>query len=64
MSTRAALHFTVTDEGVRFGLAAIKNVGEAAIASILESREQHGRITSLNRLCERGRPAAGQPARA
>ena len=46
------LHFTVTDEGVRFGLAAIKNVGEAAIASILESREQRGRITSLNRLCE------------
>ena len=48
----SGLHFTVTDAGVRFGLAAIKNVGEAAIASILESREQHGRITSLNRLCE------------
>ena len=48
----SGLHFTVTDEGVRFGLAAIKNVGEAAIASILESREKRGRITSLNRLCE------------
>ena len=46
------LHFTVTDSGVRFGLAAIKNVGEAAIVSILESRKQHGRLTSLNRLCE------------
>ena len=46
------LHFTVTDAGVRFGLAAIKNVGEAAIVSILESRNEHGRLTSLNRLCE------------
>ena len=46
------LHFTVTDAGVRFGLAAIKNVGEAAIISILESRNEHGRLTSLNRLCE------------
>ena len=46
------LHFTVTDSGVRFGLAAIKNVGEAAIVSILESRTDHGRLTSLNRLCE------------
>ena len=46
------LHFTVTDSGVRFGLTAIKNVGEAAIVSILEARRQHGRLTSLNRLCE------------
>ena len=46
------VHFTVTDEGVRFGLAAIKNVGESAIRSILESRRQHGRLTSVNRLCE------------
>ena len=46
------LHFTVTDSGVRFGLAAIRNVGEAAIVSILESRRQHGQLTSLNRLCE------------
>ena len=48
----SGVHFTVTDAGVRFGLAAIKNVGEAAITSILDSREKHGRITSLNRLCE------------
>ena len=46
------LHFTVTDEGVRFGLAAIKNVGESAIASILASRQESGRVSSLNRLCE------------
>ena len=46
------LHFTVTDDGVQFGLTAIKNVGEGAIRSILESRRQHGQLTSLNRLCE------------
>ena len=46
------LHFTVTDEGVRFGLAAIRNVGESAIASILESRKRSGRVSSLNRMCE------------
>ena len=48
----SGLHFTVTDDGVRFGLAAIKNVEESAITSILGARETHGRITSLNRLCE------------
>ena len=48
----SGLHFTVAPEGIRFGLAAIKNAGEAAIASILEVREAQGGITSLNRLCE------------
>ena len=46
------IHFTVTDEGVRYGLAAIKNVGESAIASIIESRQEGGRLSSLNRMCE------------
>ena len=46
------VHFTVTDEGVRYGLAAIKNVGESAIASIIESRQEGGRLSSLNRMCE------------
>ncbi len=46
------MHFTVTGEGVRFGLAAIKNVGEGAIASILDCRVRHARLTSLNRVCE------------
>ena len=46
------LYFTVTTSGVRFGLAAIKNVGESAVTSILASRATNGRIVSLNRLCE------------
>ena len=48
----SGLHFSVTSDGVRFGLAAIKNVGDSAIKSIIDSRETHGPITSLNRLCE------------
>jgi DNA polymerase-3 subunit alpha len=46
------LAFTVQPDGVRFGLGAVKNVGEGAIASILDVRAREGRITSLYRLCE------------
>lgn len=38
---------------IRFGLAAIKGVGEIAVRSILEAREKGGKFTSLNDLCER-----------
>ena len=46
------LAFTVTKAGVRFGLGAVKNVGEGAIASILEVRAKRGVIESLYTLCE------------
>jgi DNA polymerase-3 subunit alpha len=48
------LAFTVTPEGVRFGLTAIKNVGAGAIQSLLEVRakQAQGRIASLHALCE------------
>jgi DNA polymerase-3 subunit alpha len=47
------LRFTVDPErGVRFGLTAIKNVGEGAIESLLTVRQKQGRITSLHALCE------------
>lgn len=46
------LAFAVTSHGVRFGLGAVKNVGEAAIASIIDARQQLGGITSLYSLCE------------
>jgi DNA polymerase-3 subunit alpha len=42
----------VTPKGVRFGLTAIKNVGEGAIASILGVRASKGTITSLHSLCD------------
>ncbi len=40
------------DIKIRFGLSAIKNVGEAAIRTILEARAQ-GPFTSFNNFCER-----------
>ena len=46
------LAFKVGPDGVRFGLTAVKNVGEGAVASILEGRERAGRIGSLFTLCE------------
>jgi DNA polymerase-3 subunit alpha len=46
------LAFTVTPAGVRFGLGAVKNVGEGAIASLLHVRTAQGSIQSLHRLCE------------
>jgi DNA polymerase-3 subunit alpha len=47
------LAFTVEKEGVRFGLCAVKNVGEGAILSMLGVRNELGRIDSLYTLCER-----------
>jgi DNA polymerase III subunit alpha len=49
---RSELRFTVTDEGVRFGLTAVKNVGDGAIQSILARRAALGTIRSLHDLCE------------
>jgi DNA polymerase-3 subunit alpha len=45
-------HFTVVPDGVRFGLSAIKGLGEGAIRSMIEARTQLGRFTSLHQLCE------------
>ncbi|HAV61278.1 MAG TPA: hypothetical protein DCY13_02820, partial [Verrucomicrobiales bacterium] len=38
---------------IRFGLAAIKGVGEAAVKTILAARDAGGRFKSLSDLCER-----------
>jgi DNA polymerase-3 subunit alpha len=46
------LAFTVEQEGVRFGLCAVKNVGEGAILSMLGVRRELGRVDSLYTLCE------------
>ena len=42
-----------TPKGIRFGLAAIKGVGEVAVETILRSRKEGGKFTSLSDLCER-----------
>jgi DNA polymerase III subunit alpha len=49
---KSELAFTVGPEGVRFGLCAVKNVGEGAVLSILAARQELGKIDSLFTLCE------------
>ena len=43
----------VKEPKIRFGLSAIKNVGSAAIDSILAARRRDGPFTSLHELCNR-----------
>lgn len=45
--------FTVTKEGIRFGLTAIKNVGLAAIDSIIAAKEGGGPFASFYDFCRR-----------
>ncbi|NOX97040.1 MAG: DNA polymerase III subunit alpha [Nitrospirae bacterium] len=44
--------FTVVGKDIRFGLAAVKNVGEGAIQSVIEQREKKGKFKSLYQFCE------------
>jgi DNA polymerase-3 subunit alpha len=47
--------FTVTDDGsgIRFGLQAIKGIGEGPVNAIIEARAEGGRFVSLFDFCER-----------
>jgi DNA polymerase-3 subunit alpha len=45
--------FTVDGDTIRFGLGAIKNLGQKAIESIVASREQQGAFVSLVDFCRR-----------
>ena len=45
--------FTVVGDGIRFGLAAVKNVGGGAIDAILEARTEGEQFSSLFDFCER-----------
>jgi DNA polymerase-3 subunit alpha len=47
------LYFTPVGESIRFGLAAIKNVGENTAKAIRESRLSQGKFSSLYDFCER-----------
>ncbi len=44
--------FTVVGPNIRFGLGAVKGVGQSAIESILAARREMGRFTSLHQFCE------------
>jgi DNA polymerase III subunit alpha len=49
----SAVQFSVAGDTVRFGLAAIKNVGEAAMQSILAARSAEGQFRTLEDFCAR-----------
>jgi DNA polymerase-3 subunit alpha len=51
--TRSAVEFTVEEDGIRFGLLAVKNVGSGAIESIVAAREAEGPFRSLADFCTR-----------
>lgn len=44
--------FTVVGENIRFGLGAVKGLGEGAIESILQARQELGRFSDLDQFCE------------
>src|SRR5207247_4741586 len=44
--------FTPDGKSIRFGLTAIKNVGETAMQSVLAARQTLGRLESLFQFCE------------
>lgn len=46
-------HFSVSGDKIRFGLAAIKNVGRNTIHAIVEERNQGGPYSSLTEFCNR-----------
>jgi DNA polymerase-3 subunit alpha len=53
-------------KAIRFGMAAIKGVGEAAVEAILKARDEHGKFKSLSELCEQvdGRTLTRKPLEA
>ena len=45
--------FTVEEEGIRFGLVAIKNIGRGFIQGVVREREANGPFTGFQDFCER-----------
>jgi DNA polymerase-3 subunit alpha len=50
--------FTAVPEGIRFGLAGVRNVGEGVVAAIVDKRRANGPFTSLQDFCTRVDPKA------
>ena len=49
----SGLRFTVVGDTIRFGLSAVKNVGESCVDAIIEAREQDGPFEDMFDFCER-----------
>jgi len=50
---KSEVNFSVDGEDIRFGLAAIKNVGKGAIDIVLAERNENGDFSSLHEFCRR-----------
>jgi DNA polymerase III subunit alpha len=51
-------NFTPDGEAIRFGLGAVKTVGQGAVQAISTAREKAGSFTNLHQFCEEIDPAA------
>src|SRR3954451_10987681 len=45
--------FTPDNEAIRFGLGAVKNLGQSAVEAICKTRGEIGKFTSLHEFCEK-----------
>ncbi len=45
--------FTAIDKGIRFGLAAIKNVGTSAVDAMIAARSEYGHFKSILHFCQK-----------
>ncbi len=50
---RSDAGFTVEEDGIRFGLAAIKGIGRGLIARMTEERDKNGAFTDFQDFCQR-----------
>jgi DNA polymerase III subunit alpha len=55
---QSQLDFAVVEGKIRFGLSAVKNVGEPAARGIIRARDEDGPFASIWDFCERVDPAA------
>lgn len=46
-------NFTPVEDGIRFGLAAVKNIGKGLIRQVVREREENGAFLTFEDLCER-----------
>jgi DNA polymerase-3 subunit alpha len=47
------LNFTPAGDAIRFGLGAVKNVGQGAVEAIVAARNEGGKFTSIYNFCDR-----------
>ena len=50
---KSGMNFTIDKDGVRFGLKAIRGIGESLAEEIIKEREANGKFTSLDNLLSR-----------